>query len=87
MFGGIFHGYLIFDRFFGKQTVETLIRHHLLQSVSDLGFDCLSWSHRKDARLIWVNMKNRGSPKISNIEMRIWKWYFDIQNCTFNVTF
>ena len=86
MFGGIFHFYSIFDRFFfysssgdPDQTPHS--------AVSYLGFHCLSRSHRKDARLIWVNMKISDSSKILNIEMRISKWYFDIQNCTFKVNF
>ena len=38
-------------RLFCKQTVTTLIRRRV-----DLGLHCLPMSHKKDARLIWVNM-------------------------------
>ena len=49
----IFHLYSNFDRTFWKQTVETLIG---CRRMSDLGLHCLPFSHKKDARLIWVNM-------------------------------
>ena len=56
MLGGIFHFYSNLNGTFCKQTVETLIRRCVLRSVaSDLGLHCLHMSHKKDARLIWVN--------------------------------
>ena len=47
LFGGIFHFYSHFKRDFYKQKVETLIRWS--------GSALLPTSHKKDARLIWVN--------------------------------
>ena len=44
----------IFYRIFWKQTVETLIRCRFLVA-SDLVLHCFPMSHKKDARLIWVN--------------------------------
>ena len=46
LFVVILHIYSNFNRTFGKQTVETLIRR------SDLGLRCLPMSHKKGARLI-----------------------------------
>ena len=43
LFGGIFHFYSNFKRTSYKQTVENLIRRRVLMS------------HKKDARLIWIN--------------------------------
>ena len=48
LLGGIFQFYSKFNRTFCKQTVET---HNV---ASDLGLHCLSLSHKKGARLIWV---------------------------------
>ena len=42
--GGIFHFYSKVHRIFCKQTLE-----------ADLGLHCSPMSHKKDARLIWVN--------------------------------
>ena len=42
-----------------------MIRHRIA-AVSDLVFHYLSTSHRKDAMLIRVNMKNSDSPNIEN---------------------
>ena len=44
-----------FKRIFCKQTTETQ------RSVaSDLGLHCLSMSHKKDGRLIWVTLYQAG---------------------------
>ena len=57
MFGGIFHLNSNFNRTFYKQTVEK--NNQSSHSVaSDLGLHCMPMSHRKDARLIWVNWKS-----------------------------
>ena len=64
--GGIFHFYSNCNRTLCKQTLETLLRHRILQAnigdpietlhsaASDLGLHCLYMSHKKDTRLIWV---------------------------------
>ena len=57
--GGIFHFYSNFNRLFCKQIVETLIRHR------DLGLNCLSASHKKDARFIWVKTNLKVSTALS----------------------
>ena len=62
LLGGIFHFCSNFKRNFCKQTVENLIRRRILH--------CLPMSHKKDARLIWVNQAN--SLWINN-EFDIWK--------------
>ena len=31
-------------------------------AASDLGFHCLSTSHKKDARLMWVKVKQKAPP-------------------------
>ena len=49
--GSIFHFYSTFDRIFGKPD------QILLFAASDLGLYCLPMSHKKDARLTWVNIK------------------------------
>ena len=53
---GIFHFDSNSNRTICKHTVETLIRCHV-SVASDLGFHSLPVSHKKDARLIWVNQK------------------------------
>ena len=50
------HFYSNFNRTFCKQFVETLIKHRILGgAASGLGLHYLLTSHKKDARLIWVN--------------------------------
>ena len=49
-----FHFYLIFNRNFCKQTVKTPDQTPR-SAVSDLGLHCLPRSHKRDARLLWVN--------------------------------
>ena len=44
-----------FNRKFCKQTVETLIRRRV-SAASDLGLHCLPMSHKKEARLNWLNL-------------------------------
>ena len=57
LLGGIFHFYSNFERDFCKQTMENLIRHC---KMSDLVLHSLLMSHKKDARLIWVNYAIEG---------------------------
>ena len=52
--GIFFYFYSNSNRITCNQTVETLIRRHVLRRQSDLGLYCLPMSHKKDARLIWV---------------------------------
>ena len=52
--GGIFLFFIQTKRNFCKQTVENLIRRHI--PASDLGLHFLPMSHKKDARIIWVNI-------------------------------
>ena len=47
-----------FNRTVCKQTVKILIRHCFMPSVFDLGMHCLSMSHKKDTRLIWVKLSH-----------------------------
>ena len=54
-FGGIFYFYSNFKRNFCKQTVENLIRCRVLRHLIWF-LHCLPMSHKKDARLIWVNL-------------------------------
>ena len=54
--GGIFHFYSNFYRTFCKQTVETLIRRHIVWHLIRVCAVCLC-PRKKDARLIWVNIK------------------------------
>ena len=49
---GIFRFYSNFKRNFCKQTVENLI------VAFDLVLHCLPMSHKEDARLVWVNVRN-----------------------------
>ena len=57
MLGGIFHIYSHFNRTLCKQTVETLIRSCILCcAASGLCLHYLPMSHKKDARLKWVNV-------------------------------
>ena len=51
MLSGIFLFFLNFNKLFCKQEVKILY-----YAVSDLDLHCLSMSHKKDPRLIWVNM-------------------------------
>ena len=55
-FSVCFFGIFLFysNRKFFKQIVKTLIGWH---RISDLGLHCLHRSHKKEARLIWVNRK------------------------------
>ena len=84
MLGGIFHFDSNFKRTFCKQTVDTLIRRRV--EASGLGLHCLSRSHKKDARLIWVKiyaivffvlLHLQGMYKIRNL--------CDFKLCTLNV--
>ena len=70
LLGGIFHFHSNFNGTFCAQTVETLIRHCILQ--------CLIWvctvfmSHIKDARLTWVNWlkeKQYVNPKPADLDL------------------
>ena len=49
--GGIFFFFPNFNRTFCKQDPD-----HTAYVVSDLGLHCLPMSHKKDARIIWVNL-------------------------------
>ena len=58
MLGGIFHFYSSFNRIFCKQTVETLIRRHILRCLIWACTICLRPTKKVLARLIhfvWVN--------------------------------
>ena len=44
-----------FNRMYCNQTVKILIRCHIV--TSDLGLHCLHLFQKKNARLIWVNIK------------------------------
>ena len=60
LLGSIFHFYSNSNRTFCEQTVETLITIQMRHSAaSDLGLHCLPMSHKKGARLIWVNTQVR----------------------------
>ena len=53
LLGGIFHFYSNLKRNFCKQTVENLIRRHILRSLIWVCAVCMC-PQKKDARLIWV---------------------------------
>ena len=56
--GGSFHFYSNSNRTFCEQTVVTLIRRRVLRRLIWVCAVCLSWSHKKDAMLIWVKLSS-----------------------------